>query len=261
METQIYKEKKVIKMSHTFVSCFVDLNRLEDRGGGRDKNFYLQLGLKLLEHPHNFVIFVENESLDELEKLKPYSRIKLVGIDIGDLPVYKILDKNTVKLPDTRNMKKDTYNYLALMISKTHFVEEAIKLNFFESDRFSWIDFGVMHAIKNPEIFSECLGKIDLCQDVEKIKIPGTFRNWYEQEEKFIETYPKINWLFAGSFFFGETKKLLKFCTLVKEALYVLKYFNFITWEINVWAQIYYKDYSFFEWYYADHGDEIFVNF
>jgi hypothetical protein len=253
-------------MSHTFVTCFIDLNRFENRDGVRDKLFYLKLGTKLLKYsfPNNFVVFIEKESMSDLERLLSEenidcSNIKLVSVE-EPLPVYGILNKDLVTLPDIRTPRKDTYNYMALMISKTHFIEEAIRLNYFCSGMYSWIDFGIMHMIKDPDLFGQNLMEISNYKNI-KIKIAGCFRNWDDRKLRFLEKYPKINWLFAGCFFSGNTKKLLEFCSLVNESLYVLKYFKFITWEINIWAEIYYKNVELFDWYYANHGDEIFSNF
>ena len=247
----------------TFVSCFVDLNRLENKSrGSRDKSFYLNLGFKLLNSPHNFVVFVEQESFKELSVLTlDKKNIKLICINqIEELPVFQILKKTEVNLPEIIDPKKDTYNYMALMISKTYFVEEAIVLNFFNSAQYAWIDFGILHMIKDTESFFLNLKKIETSQ-IENIRLPGCFRNFFQKEENFLKNFPNIIWTFAGSFFIGKTEKLLDFFNLIKDAVQVLKQNKFITWEINVWGHIYYRHPKLLEWYCAQHNDEILQNF
>lgn len=250
---------------HTFVTSFADLSRFESRDG-RKKSFYLQNGSELLSHKYNFVVFVDQEdSVEELKKnLQKDEKIRFVVFDLESLPVRNILKKNIVNVPDGANPQKDTYNYLSLMLSKTYFVQRAIDMNFFGSSHYSWIDFGILYTMKDEsnETISKYLKKIEDWNGTERVRIPGCFRNWNDADdkEKFLKL-PHPNWLFTGNFFSGNVKNLTIFSELVDQAILLLKEDNFITWEINVWAYLYYKQNSLFDWYYALHDKSTLESF
>ena len=85
-------------------------------------------------------------------------------LDIKTLPVYH-LTSTELTLPMGRNKEKDTYNYLCINISKTYLVEKAINIDPYQSTHFAWIDFGVMHIIKDTPVEQEYFNfyyKIDI---------------------------------------------------------------------------------------------------
>jgi hypothetical protein len=240
--------------SHTFVTSFYDLNKLEMRRDGKKTDFYLSHGPKLLQCLQNFVVFVDKDSRECLEEIVGIKdNIKYIDIDFYDLPVTKILPKNKVinlcQYPDL----KDTYYYHCLMISKTYFMMEAVKLNHFKSDQFSWIDFGFLQLVNTKEDIDEfpyLLEKVSNHKTT-KIRIPGNMFNGHIRDQ--LTSYSHPCWTFCGSFFSGNIESIEKFDTQVNNALQELKKNGLITWEINVWAHIYIFHGEIFDRYFSHH--------
>jgi hypothetical protein len=243
----------------TFVTSFFDLNNFEDRREDKNTDFYVKNGLKLLTQPFNFVVFTDEKTKETLSKMienKP--NIKMITMNFEDLPVCKILDKNIVTLPGGRNHQKDTYNYMAIMISKTFFIEKAIELDPYNTSHFTWIDFGILYLCSDAmlELVPDILGRINNFLEDPKISIPGcthphVFGDGLSIQEH-LSSYPV--WWFCGGFFHGSKEFLLEFSKAMYEVLDVMKSQNIITWEVNIWVYIYNKYPGLFRWYCADHG-------
>lgn len=236
-------------MYNTFVSCFIDLNYYENRPTHKKTDFYIEKGNQLLSLPFQFIIFTDKYSLP---KLKKSENIIYVLIDLYDLPIYKIFDKDKISLPSQSNPSKDTFNYLSINISKTFFINKAIELDSFHSTHFSWIDFGILHIIniENNDIFFNSLQKISKYKE-NKIRIPGCYI-----PEQIVFDYPY--WSFCGGFFCGDKKSLQFFHQKMIDFLQKL---DKITWEINIWTIIYLQYPNLFDWYYGDHNILMFSNF
>ena len=234
---------------HTFVSCFIDLNYYENRPENKNTDFYIEKGNQLLSMPFQFIVFTDKHSLS---KLKKSENIYYILIELYDLPIYQIFDKDKSVLPFYSNPSKDTFNYLALIISKTFFVNKAIELDPFHSSHFSWIDFGILHVIniENNDIFINSLQKISEYKE-NKIRIPGCYK-----PEQIVFDYPY--WSFCGGLFSGDKKSLQIFHQKMLDYLIKL---DKITWEINIWAFIYIQYPELFDWYYGDHNILMFSNF
>lgn len=247
---------------HTFVTSFIDLNNIENRRNDKKTTFYIENGLKLLSYPYKFIVFTDEKSLNSIKNLKNAKNITYYTIDIENLPIYKIVDKNKTILPINSNPNKDTYNYMALMISKTYFLDLAVHLNPYDSSHFSWIDLGILHMIKNEHLekFSKSLEKINSYRG-NKIRIPGCIDPMRYAEKEVIEFKEFPCWAFCGSFFSGNTECILKFSQKMLEYLEKLNENNYITWEINIWTYIYCRNKELFEWYNADHNISIVENF
>jgi hypothetical protein len=248
---------------HTFVTSFIDLNHLENRRSDKKTSFYLEKGLKLLSYPYNFIVFVDEQSKEILEKsLNNKKNVTFYTIDMKDLPVCKMIDKDKVSLPINSNPNKDTYNYMALMISKTYFVDLAIHLNPYNSSHFSWIDLGILHIIKDNEldIFLKSLEKINSYRG-DKIRIPGCIEpmRYFGKEVIEFKEYPC--WAFCGGFFSGDMDSLLKFSEYTSNILNNISTKKFITWEVNIWTYIYCQYKKLFDWYLADHNITMLSNF
>lgn len=253
---------------HTFVSSFIDLNRLEKRRELKDTEVYMKNGLKLLEQPYNFVVFVDKQSCETIKTLlspEQLLRILLIVIDISELPVCQEVKNENLTMPLHASPEKDTYYYMALMISKTFFVKKAIEINPFNSLQFSWIDWGILHIIKTEndlDKFNNALEKIDKTI-TNNIRIPGCIQpNIIKNKIMSIEQnmhHPL--WFFCGGFFSGNIKSLLKFYEDMSDCIQLLKTKKFFTWEVNLWAYIYTTRYELFDWYLANHNHTMLSNF
>jgi hypothetical protein len=254
--------------NHTFVSSFIDLNRLEKRREIKETEVYIKNGLRLLNQPYNFILFVDKQSYETIKLLlspEQLLRIVLVTIEMSELPICKEVKNEDLKMPLHASPEKDTYNYISLMISKTFFVKKAIEINPFNSVQFSWIDWGILHIIKTEDDlakFSKALEKVNNTM-TNNIRIPGCIHpNIIKNKNILIEQnmhHPL--WFFCGGFFSGNIKSLLTFNEDVEICIQMLKDKKIFTWEVNLWASIYTTRYEIFDWYLADHNHTMLSNY
>ena len=252
-------------MPVTFVTAFLDLNKVEKRPNHKNTLFYIEKGIELISHPYSFAVFIDKDSYQLIpEKFKSMTNITFHIIDFETLPVYQLqLTSQNLNLPLGRNKEKDTYHYLCVNISKTYLVEKAIEIDPYQSTHFAWIDFGILHIINNNSPEKECFAnslRTISNYNKNRIRIPGCFDPARLRELSLLSFKDYPCWAFCGGFFCGE-KNLL--CSFSKDVLDVLKNLDFMTWELNIWAHIYNdnKKSESFDWYKADHNISILSNF
>ena len=132
------------------------------------------------------------------------------------------------------------------MCSKTYFLEKAMDISH-EYTHFSWIDLGILHIIKDSEIevFGKSLLKIKDYRD-SFIRFPGCPNNndYYNKNKWLLETTQfrnSICWVFFGGFLCGSRESLKIFTKEVFDFFTRFETEKYIMWEVNVWADIYYK--------------------
>lgn len=254
--------------NHTFVSSFIDLNKLEKRREMKGTEIYIKNGLRLLEQPYNFILFVDKQSHETIKFLlspEQLMRIVLITIEMTELPICQEVKNENLRMPLHASPEKDTYNYMCLINSKTFFVKKAIEINPFKSVQFSWIDWGILHIIKTDDDldkFTKGLEKINKTV-TNKIRIPGCLHpNIIKNKNMSIEQdmhHPL--WFFCGGLFSGNVKSLLSFEEDMSLCIQLLKNKKIFTWEVNLWASIYATRYELFDWYLADHNHTMFSNY
>lgn len=240
---------------NTFVTSFIDLTLLEEKRK-QDTKLYLDHGINLLQYPFNFVVFCDKKSQKILYKnLGENSNIKYVIVKPNNLPIFNLLSKDS-KLPEKRKLNKYTYNYMALMLAKTYFLEEAIKLNYFDSTHYIWIDLAIFRLHLNQSTLSTNLYKINAYQE-ERIRLPGCYLNMYNKEL----VVNKPDWTACGGLLSGSKEYLIQFISLVNEMILILQRENIIVWEVNLWSCIIKLYPELFDWYHAYHDDSMFADF
>ncbi len=256
----VFVEKYIKHSNHTFVTSFIDLNDYENRMPGKQTDKYLKLGLKLIElcKDYFFIIFTNKKTYEKLSKaISPSSlNIKIYTVEMEDLPISKKLDtlynSKKLKLPSEARSDKDTYNYLKIMNSKSYFIEKAMEYNNFNSNFFSWIDFGILHIIKDNELdlFLSYINNINNYNN-NFITLPGGSTYLQKNDNNVIHNISNINkpdntfkdscdWTFFGGFFVGHKDSLKEFCRENNNFIDNFIAFKYITWEVNVWTYIYY---------------------
>ena len=169
--------------------------------------------------------------------------------------------KDKIELPKNGDVSKDTYNFYKLMLSKTYFLQKALEINPFHT-HFSWIDFGILHIIKESQMneFELSLLKINKYRGYNLI-FPGCPRyiDFYNKNQDAILSYEfrhNCCWVFFGGFISGSRETLTIFAKEVSDFLKEFEKHQYIMWETNVWAHIYYfKCRSICEPYFVDTHD------
>ena len=236
----------------TFVTSFIDLNTTEDRPLNRDTNFYIKKGKELLSNPYPFIVFIDKITYELIDIKRDNILFHIISLSDLNLPNKDIM------LPANRNLKKDTFYYLSIMCKKTFFIKKAIEMNPFNSTHFSWIDFGILHIIKNDNEMNKFHKSLERISNYKcnKIRIPGCIHPDYIE---FLSN--RIIWSFCGGFFCGDKESLLIFCNETENIVSLLEKHNFLLWEVNIWLLIYKKNPELFDWYPGDHNSTMLINF
>ena len=134
------------------------------------------------------------------------------------------------------------------MNNKIYFVEEASKMNIFNTNHYAWIDFRIFHIFNNDDIINKKLNEIS------KTTYPDNFCKFPGGTNIITNVLDQINWRFLGGFFLIDTLKLKE---LIEQFNIYYNKINTLSWEVNYWAAIEYNKLFDFGWYLADHNETI----
>jgi hypothetical protein len=143
--------------------------------------------------------------------------------------------------------------------NKTEWVKEAILLNYFKTENFIWVDFGIRHIFSGTDdAFIEKIN--DLNSKIYRGVRIGAI--WNVNNRFNIDIYKDIAWYFAGGVFGGNANSLVKFSELMKDkCIDIMTNKNTIMWEVNIWYLIYAENQDIFDVYYCNHDNSIIVNY
>lgn len=250
----------------TFVSAFIQLNY--------DSNTQPLSVMQRIEHFKKIaesgvaiVVYCSQCYYEILCELKIHDAILLEVVELHDLNVYKVLkNEDIAQLPNHRNEKKDSFEYICLMNSKTELVEKTLQKNPFGSTHYAWIDFNFFHIFHNNSRFSEKEAKIQekiafewlsslktraMIVDREFLALPGCWSFNYENPYTIVH---EICWRFSGGYFVGTRQKILEFCKICAAYwLPFLQEYRTLTWEVNYWSWLEWKKHISPNWFHADH--------
>ena len=253
-------------MTIHFITALIDLN--ENRTAEMYDTMFRQF-VQLLECDINILLFISpifNNLIDKYN-LHRFNKLKILYFDMQHSIFYKIYESflnnksekdNTVKLPEYRNMGKDTIKYMLLMNTKTQFMNMGINyLNDLNNnfDSYAWIDFRIIYIINDYERFKNYLHKLDNHKFTNKyIHIAGC----YEKGQLIDNILNTVNWRFCGGFFLGDKESLINMYNVSVNAFYnFLHTYHTMIWEVNYWALLEYNGYLTFNWYKGDHNNSI----
>jgi hypothetical protein len=244
----------------TFVTAFIDLEE-GSRKGQRVPSVALEFFAKLVATGINIHAFVSQKYVDDLPKAANLFVESVPNWDSTHACEINKLQECWNSQPFTPTPNHDTPRFMSLQLSKTDFVEKAIRNDVFglrghETSHFAWIDFSIVHVFKNVETtlaFVEMLGHSKLVPTC--LVMPGC--SSFSADANFTES---VCWRFCGGFFLGDRHSLLKFSKKVKQRLSTfVKTYQRLVWEVNFWAWLEANAENAFrpQWYKADHTDTI----
>jgi hypothetical protein len=134
----------MIQKHHTtVVTAFIPLNAKH----GADKYDRWMKTMLSIQEP--VVAFVPLEYVDRIKGFRQHAgnRTLIIPMDISDLPLANVFPtsfwENQLEIDREKDIHKD-YRVFLVWLSKTWWVQEAVRLNPFLSDIFMWIDIGSM---------------------------------------------------------------------------------------------------------------------
>lgn len=236
-------------MGTTLVSSFIsNVNLRTDR----TVEDYINFGRPLLELKIPKVIFIDREYFNLVKSLNP-SNTFLVSFDRNTLEFFEEIQATDLELPEIRNVEKDTKEYMHLMSNKNFFIKKAAQINPYLHDKFLWMDFGISHILKEGEQLSDFI-RLDYDFLPGKIRIGGI---WPEEIAVQHDPLRQINWFFAGGVFGGFTEDLMHFYEKSKGVFIENLKIKKITWEVNLWRQVYQISPELFDIYRSDHNSSL----
>ena len=260
----------------TYVTAF--FNIYKSFYDEKDFSYRVNLFLLFASTQLNIVVYTDDFYYDQLmEKCKDYINVKIYTIgSVYNTEIFNIAKPYIplLSLPEVRTEKKDTVEYMLLMISKVEFVNNCVVENPFKTSHFAWIDFNIFFIFKDCEKCSNQLKHIASCKNLQDtLIVPGIWKH-----------HPNINtilycicWKWTGGFFIGSASKITQFFKLHKTYFPIfLSSYRKIVWEVNFWSwldmfgkQVQYnnnkltqiKDINILDfnmiWYESDHNDTI----
>lgn len=208
--------------NNTIVTMFYKIREKEKNITGSKLNHsvnrYVELAKNfLLKLPYNLIIFTDDEEIINIinEERKPFIEKTLIINNLfEDTYYYKHLNK--LKELQSKfhilngHIEHETPMYIILNNNKFDFMEEAIKLNPFNSSHFIWMDFSINHVALD---FNRIHEWINLVPDKIKQLCINPFIENIDHKEMFKYIYHHT----AGGLFTGSSKNLLEYCRLFKE--------------------------------------------
>ena len=188
----------------------------------------------------------------------PNFRVMAYRIEYTDTWIHKECNKIAgLELPSSRNVDKDTYEYLVYMHARAEMMEDAISENPWNSTHFAWLDFNLAKLFHKSETYSllSILGQRTYASSI--MAVPGC---WDKYTDVNIDTVTQhIHWRFCGGFMLGDVDSILDFVGKYRtHFVEFLQEYKILTWEVNFWAWMEYKGYWKPAWYRGDHNDTIF---
>jgi hypothetical protein len=220
----------------------------------RDINEYFEHAKKfILGLQYNLIVFTDCDKCIEFvnkERENMQDKTYIYKKRFEDTHYYKHLDK----LHELQNkfhiingvIEQETPIYIILNNNKFDFMESAISLNPFNSERFVWMDFGINHVALNSEKIHEWINNIP-----EKIK--QLCINPYIEKVAPKQMFQYIYHHMAGGLFSGSSANLLKYCNLFKQKTEEIYNDDWYQIDEAVMTIVQRENPGIFELYYGDY--------
>jgi hypothetical protein len=238
----VYPTKSNITV--TFVSAFLNINNC-------DTTKYFPYFERLAKSGVLIALFMDKNYKEFGEYIiKKYLNVKIIKyITIDDLYVKELVKNKD--LPLNRNNQKDTKDYLTLINNKIYFVNEAMNINIYSTEMFSWIDFRIFHIFDDDQKIYNKLDEISVRKFTNQtIFFSGNLSN----KNNIVD---QVNWRYLGGFFIIDKNNIK---ILVNETTKILNNLDKLTWEVNIWGILEYENIFNFGWYYSDHNNSLILN-
>lgn len=241
----------------TLVSVIYDIRKRENLQDStekpKDMNLYFDLSKELLQLDLPLVIFCESESNEKIKDLRGNLPLQIINIPFEEITYYNEYLKSIERLYNRyivrgRNPVKDTILYHLLTYLKLYFMKKAIKKNYFDSEKFIFIDFGISHVAQN---LNDIYKWIDDIPD--KIKLME-INPYFPEEGTPYEYFMSYNHhSYAGGLMTGSGDYFIKFSEYFRIFLKEMFENNMLILEEDLYALIVNKHPEIFVLYYGDY--------
>ena len=249
--------------NRTIVSAFI-----LGRNRNRSADEYLRFAKGLLEAKCPKILFIDRVTMLTVEPLVSEGNLtKIIVIDPEDFYLSKKATEHSCPnfCEINGNKEKDTLQYFILMCNKTEFVREAVATNPFGTEGFVWVDFGMKHVC--PELSDEeysalleSLASKPLFE--EELRSVRIARIWDLEQTPSKHLLHDVQWYFAGGVFGGTAATLIEFADKTRaKCLQIIREHGLLTWEVNVWYQVWLENKELFFAYHNWHDVRLLTNY
>jgi hypothetical protein len=206
----------------TIVTSFYKIRKMENNPlcKSRSEEEYLNLGSQfILQLPYNLIIFIDDTEdsdaiYDFIKKNRPYEdKTYICRESFQKTYFFSYLDKITELresfIIQNRNYHHESPYYIILNNNKFHFMEKAIEMNVFHSTHFLWLDFGINHVARQPEIIHDWIYHLS-------DKIKQMCLNPYLEYHPVKDFFQFIYHHTSGGMFSGNIENMKKYIQLFK---------------------------------------------
>lgn len=216
---------------------------------------YIENAQYILNSDIDILVFTDQIYYDELTRLG-YDVAKFYVLDISTLSTYQLIhnkiDKLSVSTDD--NPSKNSLGFMSMINLKIELIKEASKI--YDHSHYIWIDLGIFKVFSvKDNIWLNKLSEKDLSK-IDKIVMPGCYYTPANIERLCGNVY----WMMLGGLYICPKECIDSFFDLNRQSIQKFLDLNVLTWEVNIWADIECNYPGYFDWYYADHNDLIYIN-
>jgi hypothetical protein len=242
----------------TIVTMFYDIRKIENDESNKNKYKYIELAQQfILTLPYPIIFFIDDEDIETYniinntrKNIELFKFTIIIKINIKNTYFYKDLSilqelQNTYVINNI-NLNKDTPLYIILNNNKFFFIEKTIELNPFNSSHFIWMDFGINHVAKNPELIHEWITKVP-------DKIKQLCINPYIENTEPKTYFANILHNCAGGIFSGSKENMIKYIQLFKEKNEQIYNENWYQLDEAVMTMVQRENHELFDFYYGDY--------
>lgn len=243
----------------TIVTTYYNIRKMENNSLNDVKkdSDYLDLADQfILKLPYNLIIFIDdNEDYDYICEFINQKRLYkektfICKESFSKTFFYKDIDiisdlSNKYNIHN-KNYSKDTPYYVILNYNKFYFMDKAIQLNHFNSTHFLWLDFGINHVAKNPEIIHDWIFKIP-------DKIKQMCLNPFLENDNHKDFFHFIYHHTSGGLFSGNIENMKKYIQLFKNKVTQLYNEEWYQIDETIMTLIQRENPDLFEFYCGDY--------
>jgi mannosyltransferase OCH1-like enzyme len=244
--------------TNTIVTMFYKIrekeNNTSDSKLNHSVNRYIEIAKQfILKLPYNLIIFTDDEEIINVineERQKYANMTVIINKPFENTYYYRHLDRIQQLQKEFKilngNIDHETPMYIILNNNKFYFVEEAIKLNPFNSSHFIWMDFAINHVALNYEKINEWIGLVP--DKIKQLCINPYIEN-IDNKIMFECIYHHI----AGGLFTGSKENLLEYSRLFKEKTEQIYNENWYQIDEAVMTMVQRENPHLFDLFYGDY--------
>uniref|UniRef100_A0A6C0HZY2 Methyltransferase domain-containing protein n=1 Tax=viral metagenome TaxID=1070528 RepID=A0A6C0HZY2_9ZZZZ len=256
----------------TLVTAYFNLTKCLDASEEINKRgfeYYLSHSISTLSMPYNLVIYCDEESLEEIKKIRPAFLADKTEYIIWDFekiqfikngsPLNETFGDYRQKINNNRNEKpyhfdnRNTASYYLFCLSRYAMLKDTITRNTFKSTHFCWINFCIERmGYKN-------LIRLDEALSVNRDKFSTCYIDYIPKSliDDVSEYYKWGRCSMCSGFFTGNSTYMYNVCDLIENKFLHYMQLGYGHADEQLYSPVYFDHPELFDHYYGDYQQMI----